>query len=202
MLHRFARLRDPDIAIFFATVTSNITTTRLYVESLIEAVNKIQKGVSFDDASFSVGYLQGKAREFMAARDILSQASIEVHRLIGRNYNLLSTGWGLIASARLAAESLSKVTKKMWIHLPVVDLKNLNHIQSFLNQVNVTECNEFLLACEVNYGKISGLSGGVQGYLAAPIWGFSLPMFANLISSRKEFKEAMREFHSQLRNDS
>jgi hypothetical protein len=37
----------------------------------------------------------------------------------------------------------------MWVHIPVVDLNDPNHIQSFVNQVNVTECNEFLEACDV-----------------------------------------------------
>jgi hypothetical protein len=101
-----------EIESFFAVASGNITTASLHVESLIETVNKIQKGASIYDASFSVAYQQGKAREFMAARDTLSQASVEVHRLIGRNYNLLSTGWGLPASVKLAAEALSKVTKK------------------------------------------------------------------------------------------
>lgn len=187
-----------EIESFFALVSSNITTASMYVESLIETVNEIQKGESIADASFSVAYQQDTAKEFLAARDVLSKASIDVHRLIGRNHNLLSTGWGLLASTKLAADSLSNVTKVMWLHIPVVNLDDPNHIQSFLNQLNVTECNKFLEACNLSHGKISGLSGGIQGHLTAPIWGFSLTMFANLIGSRKEFKESMKEFHNKL----
>jgi len=39
---------------FFAAVSSNITTAELYVKSLIETVNQIQKGISIEEANFSV----------------------------------------------------------------------------------------------------------------------------------------------------
>lgn len=191
-----------ELEYFFAQVTSNITTARLYVESLIEAVNTIQKGDSIDDAVFSVGYLNGKANEFVSARDELSHASSEVHRLIGRNYTLLTSSLGLLESVKLAAESISIISSKMWIHLPVVNLQDPNHIQSFLNQVNVTECSEFIQSCNVNYGKISGLSGNVQGSLTALIWGFSLPMYINLVKDRKEYKQLLVEFHEKLNTKS
>lgn len=190
-----------DIENFFAVVTSNMTDARIYVESLVDAVKKIQKGDSLDDARFSVAYLQRQAGEFLAARDRLSHASVEVHRLLDRSYTVLSTGWGILAMARLAADSLEKVTGKMWIRVPRVDLQNPDHIQSFMNEVNVSECNEFLEACEANYGKISGLSGGVRGYLIAPVFDFNLATLVTLLSDRKQFREAMGEFHTQLRKD-
>ena len=190
-----------DIESFFTMVSSNISTASLYIESLIRTVNEIQDGTPTTDASFSIAYHQEKVEEFIAARSTLSQASIEVHRLIGRNHNLLSTGWGLIADINQAAESLSRITKKMWVHIPIVNLDDPGHVESFVDQVNATKYNEFLEVCNVHDGIISGLSGGVQGHLTAPIWGFSFTMFVNLIMNRKEFKESIRELHKNLNND-
>ena len=79
-----------EIENFFAAVSRNITTADLYVKSLIETVNEIQAGASLHMAYFSVDYAQKKAGEFEAARNLLIEASIEVHRLIGRNHNLLA----------------------------------------------------------------------------------------------------------------
>lgn len=191
-----------EIERFFAVVSDNINTTSLYAESLVRIINDIQSGSSINDASFSIDYQQRRAREFLEARDILSKASVEVHRLIGKNYNLLLTGFGLLDNLNLAADSIASITKKMWIHIPIVDLKDSNHIQLFFNQVNITECNEFIKVCEIQGGKISGLIGGVRGYLLSPIWGFSFSAYINLIFKRKEFKKAMKEFHCDLNNDS
>jgi len=187
-----------DIENFFSVVSSNITTASIYVKSLVDNANKIQKGVPANEAYFLVDYAQQKASEYMAARNLLSQASIDVHRLIGRNNNLLSTGFGLLAAANSAAGALDRVNHKMWIHVPSIDLSDPHRIQDFVNQVNVTERQEFLDACEKSYGTINGISGGLQGSLTAQVWGASFPMFFNLIARRKEFKEAIREFHSKL----
>lgn len=191
-----------EIENFFSVVTSKITTTRLHVESLIKTVNTIQKQENINEIIFLVGYQQGKVSEFIAARDILSQASIEVHRLISKNNNILSTGWGLPSNINQAAGCLSELSKKMWVHIPMVNLDDPNHIQSFLNQVNVTECSEFIDSCNTNYGIISGISGGIQGYLTASIWGVSLSNYFNLISSRKQFKEAIKGLHRDLNKKS
>jgi hypothetical protein len=191
-----------EIENFFAIVTSNITTTQFYINSLINIVNEIQKGASVEESSFNIGYAQEKKQEYMAARDTLSQASVEVHRLIGRNNNLLLTGWGLLSGTQMAADALTAVSKAMWVHIPIVNMDDPDHIQEFLNQVNITECNNYLEVCETNYGKISGLSGGVQGYLTAPIWGFPLPMFINLVFNKSEFKAQMRKFHKHLNDES
>ncbi len=189
-----------EIESFFAAVTSSMNIASLYVESLVSTVNKIQKGANADELSFLIQHIQGQVGKYLSVRDQLSQASIEVHRLIGRSHNVLSTGWGLPATVNLAAESLANVTDKMWFHVPIVDLQSPNHIQSFLNQVNISGCNEFLQAHNDNSEKISGLAGGIRGYLISPILGFSLPMFTNLLSDRKQFRETMERLHIQLRN--
>ncbi|MCD4743583.1 MAG: hypothetical protein K8R67_14060 [Desulfobacteraceae bacterium] len=191
-----------EIESFFAVVSNNITTISLFIESLVEILNKIQNGASTADAKFSIKYNQGKIKEYKASKDILSHASIEVHRLIARNHNLLSTGGDTLTNTKLAAECLSKITKAMWLHIPVIDLDDPDSIQSFIDQVNLTEYNEFLELCDANYGKIAGLSGGIQGYLTAPVWGLSLTMFVNLIRNRKEFIKAIKGFRKDLNNDS
>ena len=188
-----------EIENFFSIVSSNITTMTLYVESLIDIVNKVQKGTSSEEESnFSISYNQKKASELIAARDTISKASVEVHRLISRNYNLLSTGWGLLNAVNIAAKSLSNVAGKMWVHIPIVDINDPKHIQSFVNQVNITECQDFLNTCEANEMKISGISGGIQGYLTAPIWELNFTMYANILTNRKNFREGIREFHEKI----
>ncbi|MBU1387823.1 MAG: hypothetical protein KKE62_06400 [Proteobacteria bacterium] len=191
-----------EIENFFAFVATNIQTMELYIKSLINIIDKLQEEENtIESIAFSIGYAQGKATEHMAARDALSQASIDVHRLIGKNHNMLSTAFGLLPMLQQTAVSLSKVTKKMWVHIPIVDLNHESYLQSFINQLNIAECTDFLETCGKNKFALSGLSGGVQGALTSSIWGFSFPMFWNLLLTGKEFKGAITELHEQLNAD-
>lgn len=187
---------------FFAFVSQNVTTTTIYINSLVKIVNDIQKGDStIESIGFSIGYAQGKAQEFFDARNALSQASIDVHRLIGKNYNLLTSNFGQLPLLQNAATSLSQITKKMWVHVPIVDLNSEAFIQLFLNQANISEYQDYLETCNNNEMKMFGLSGGVQGALNSPIIGFSFPQFVHLVSKRKEFKKLIIGLHKQLNND-
>lgn len=183
---------------FFATVSRNITTAEFYVKSLVEGVNRIQKGVALRDAEFLVDYNHNQQQQFLDARSLLSEASVEVHRLISRNYNSLASNWGALNAAQRSAMALAEVSQKMWVHLPIIYPDDPQRIQAFINQVNVAECEEFVRTCERGQGVMSGLTGGVRGQLQSTILGFNLPMFSHLLGKRKEFREAVKAFHRDL----
>jgi hypothetical protein len=187
---------------FFATVSRSITTAELYVKSLVRAVNKIQKGASLRDAAFLVDYNHTQQRQFLDARSLLSEASVEVHRLISRNYNSLASNWGALNAAQRSAVALAEVSQKMWVSLPIIDLDDPNRIQLFINQVNVAECKEFVSTCDRSQGVMSGLTGGIRGQLQSSVLGFNLPMFSNLLSKRKEFRRTVEAFHQDLNEKS
>lgn len=183
---------------FFAIVGRNVRALQFYADDLIKTVNFIQNGGDLVEASFRVGYAQGQGEQFLAARNTVSQASIEVHRLIAKNHNLLASGWGLLATARGTADAIGALAEKMWIRVPAVDVNDPNHVQHFLNQVNIAECQSLFDCCESNDSKIAAMSGQIQGYLLAPIWGFSVPMYFTLIRGRKEFRDMMKSLYRDL----
>lgn len=183
---------------FFATVSSSITTAELYIEALVDAVNNIQKGASVRDAEFLVDYNHSQQQQFLDARSLLSEASVEVHRLISRNYNSLVSNWGALSAAQRSATALAEVSQKMWVNVPIVDINDPQRIQAFINQINVSECEEFIRTCKRCQGVMNGLTGGVRGQLQSSVLGFNLPMFSDLITKRKEFRRIMEEFHRGL----
>lgn len=187
---------------FFATVSRNITAAELHVEALVETVNKIQKGTSLQEAEFLVDYNHSQQLHFLGARSILSEAAVEVHRLVSRNFNSLASNWGALNAAQRSAEALAEVSQKMWIRLPIIDIDDPNRIQIFINQVNVTECEEFIRTCERSQGVISGLTGGIRGQLQSTVLGFNLSMFSHLLSMRKEFRDTVEAFHRDFNGKS
>lgn len=183
---------------FFATVSRNITAAELHVKGLVEAVNKIQRGASRQEAEFLVDYNHSQQQHFLDARSILSEAAVEVHRLISRNYNSLASNWGALNAAQRSGVALAEVSQKMWVKLPIIDPNDPNRLQIFINQVNVTECDEFILTCERSQGVMSGLTGGIRGQLQSTVLGFNLSMFSHLLSMRKEFRDMVEAFHRDL----
>ena len=191
-----------EIENFFAIVGRSIRGVQLYVDDLVDTANLIQNGGDPAELSFRVRYAQGRGEQFIAARNTLSQASIEVHRLISKNHNLLASGWGLLSAVQGTAETLADVVDKIWIRVPIVDVNDPNHVQHFLDQINVTDCQSLSNACDINDSKIAAMSGGLQGALLAPVWGFSFPMYVTLLRDRRAFREAMNLFHRDQNSES
>jgi hypothetical protein len=89
----------------------------------------------------------------------------------------------------------------MWIRLPILSKEDPKRIKSFVHQVNVSECENYLKTCERCSGIISGLTGGVGGQLQSPVVGFNFSMMRNLFRNKKAFAGVMTELHQKM-NDS
>tara|TARA_R110002049_G_scaffold2743_4_gene21075 strand:+ start:9445 stop:10281 length:837 start_codon:yes stop_codon:yes gene_type:complete len=183
---------------FFSIVSGLISDAAIYVESLIEAINKLQKGGDPDEARFAVNWAIDGSEKFIGTRNQISQAQVQVHRLKGRNYTILSSGWGLAANLDQAIESMNEIGSRMWVHVPRVDKNDPDYIQHFHNLVNVEECKSFLEAANRFTGPMSMLAGSIKGYLLSPVMGFNWPMFAGLIVNRKEFTAAIKTFYEAM----
>lgn len=183
---------------FFSSVDGLITDAQLYAEDLVRAVNLIQRGTEPREARFAVDWALSKSQEFLSTRNQLSQAQVQIHRLKGRNYTILSSGWGLTEVFDLAEKALTDIGKKMWFSVPIVYEDDPNYIQTFHNQVNVQECIGFIESAERLSGPIAMLAGSIRGYLLAPVIGFNLSMYIELLKNRKEFSEAVKGFHRAM----
>lgn len=183
---------------FFAKVSQNITAAMIYIKSLVEAVNKIQNGVSDSEAEFLVYYHQTEQEKFLHVRNLLSEASVEVHRLISKNFSPLVSNWGILNSAQESAKALDEVSQKMWVKLPIINLNDPRRVQIFIDHVNVAEYQEFIRTCERSHSVISGLAGGINGQLQSAVLGFNLSMFSHSLSHRKMFREAIEKFHRDI----
>lgn len=188
-----------ELETFFGPLSASINEASIFAQALVDTVNKIQAGTTYADASFSIRYLQDQQTRFRSARAHISQAASDVHQLIGRNYNILSSGWGTPGQMQLAALALGEISQLIWIQLPVVDSDQPDHVQSFVNQVNVSQCLRLVESCENNSTKISGLIGGVRGYLLSAIVGFNFAAFINLFGDARNFRDVISEFHQKFK---
>ena len=187
-----------EIENFFALVLRNVTTVELHIRSLVETVNLIQNSEPKIVAEFKVNYLVNQTNKFLDARTLLSEASVEVHRLISKNYNILASNWGSLESVQTSANALKDITDKMWVQLPILNLEDPQKLQSFAHQINIVKCNDFIATCNRCTGVISGLIGSVGGQLLSPVIGFNYSMFRTLIRNKKSFSVVMTELHEKI----
>jgi len=191
-----------EIEEFFAQITTDINSARIYAELLVRTVEEIQKGCSVDDALFKIQYIKQKTNVFIATRDRLSLYSVEIHRLLGKNYNILSSGWKLIENMESATNALMPISEKMWINVPIIDIENPNYTNLFIKHVNVTGCNDFIQVCNENYNKINYWTGSVRGYLLSPIIGFNFFSYLTLLSIKGSFWEMIKKIHLEKKKNS
>lgn len=186
-----------EIEDFFANISKDITSALLYAELLKKTISEIKSGDSSENLHFHVQYVQQQNANFLAVRQRLSSASVEVHRLVGKNYNILATGWELIRNLQEATNSFTEITRTMWIHVPIVNIEDVDCITNFVTQVDESECDAFIDVCNRNYSKINFFSGSVRGYLISPVVGINLFSFLNMFSIRTEFTKMMKELYQQ-----
>lgn len=186
-----------DIETFFAEASNLTTDAAIYAKSLIEAVNKVQQQGATQEATFAVQWTLDQRKKFLTTRDRLSSMSVEVHRILGRNFTVLSTVHGAVKSLEECAEAFSEVTQNMWIHVPSIETNQPDQIAHFVDQVNVAEYSKFISICEKNSAFIGGIVGGVRGMLLTPIIGTRLSMLTSLPGNKAQFKEVMSKMRER-----
>jgi hypothetical protein len=179
---------------FFKELDKNIRVLNIEANQFLKLYNRIKNGCSWDDASWGISYALGQTSKFRTARSAVSEASVEIYGLIGRNYSLLASGWGLIEEANKTPESLKNINEKMWLHIPVVDISNPNHVQEFMRQFNITEYSDFLDACENDTGLLFAVGASIRAQLLGKIITTNLPMFLNLKKNIHIIKNAIDDY--------
>lgn len=184
-----------EIDVFFNEVSRLTVDAQIYVQSLIDTVNKIQNQDA--DSTFRVWRTQEKSAAFLETRERLAAMSVEVHRLTGSNHLILSTSWGVSNALEDCATAFTEITEKMWVRVPNILAGNLDPISEFIRQVNVAECSSFIECCERNYGFINGTTGAIRGSLLSPLVGFNFSSLMSIKGKRSLFTEAMAKIQGQ-----
>ena len=191
-----------ELDVFFSEYSKLATDCGLYAESLVNAIDKIQKGCPPNEASFLAQFNRDQGNVFIQKRQRLIAMGIDVHALNGKYSNLMLSAPGLKSSLDSAIKAVSSINEKLWINIPFHIQNDQNPIQTFLNQVNVAECMSLKDTVDSHFGELNFSSGSVRGNLMSTVVDFNLWTIINLYKDRKNFYAAIKERYIQLKRNS
>lgn len=190
-----------EIEVFFAECSKLATDCGIYANALVAGVNEIQKGCPSERAEFLAYYNREQSQLFLQRRERLISLGIEVHRLHGKYSTLLLSAPGLKSGLNFATKALKNITDTLWIQVPYHIQNDEIPVQTFLNQVNVTECILLKTAVDENHGELSFSSGGMRGNLMSTVVGFNFWMMYYLFKDRKAFQELIADRYQYLQKN-
>lgn len=141
-----------------------------YAESVVGIFERLRGGAGNVDVEMHIKILLSNTKDFLEARAKMSSLAVEVHSLISRHDGALSLGWGLKKSAQHAADNLSVITEAMWFPVPIIDIDESGWFESFLSNADEQDCRNFIIVVADAQTQISGMAGGITGYLYSHIW--------------------------------
>ena len=174
----------------FHNEASGLTTDlEIYAESVIDAVEEINKSGFIEEAVNKIEYLIDTAPDFLKARSRLSDMSVEVHRFSGKYYSLLSS-LGLVEPLKECTDAFSEITNTMPF-VRTIKPGSPNSIESFVAYIDLPKWKEFITCCEKNDEFISGLVGGIRGILLAPITEYNFQSIVHMIRNHSVFSSGL-----------
>lgn len=191
-----------EIEDFFAEACGLLTNTNIFIASVIDSINNIQKTGKTTNTLFNAQHIMENLPQFISTRERLSALSINCHRLSSKHISFLMSTWGAAKILQLAIDAFTDTTDKMWVFIPYIEKNDPNLLSDLITTVNITDCLAFQSAYETNFSYINGLIGGLRGQLLAPVAGFNFAGLVTLIENKKINKEAFSILHKSHKDRS
>jgi hypothetical protein len=187
-----------EIEDFFYRVLNTSYTLERYAEGLVSLVEMRSTDGLTARVEMEIRIMIAKTQAFLEARAEMSEFSVDVHGVIGRNDGALSVGWGLKDTAQRAATEIALISKSMWFNVPIVDFDKDAWAEIFIAQIDVQASKGFIIVAQNSQTQISGMSGAIKGYLHSYVWGVNGAGLLSWLTDAKGKIKAFKEFRRKL----
>lgn len=184
-----------ELSDFFYQFSGNMTTMHLFCVELVEVIELIEEGDK-KSIEYSLKTCYRKMDEYTSARDSISKSSVKVHLLKSKNHSTISNIATLPSQVDIAIKQIISISNCMWFKIPIVDMNEKGYEQEFKNKLNLKAVRKFIKVTDRSLIITSGVIGGIQSTLAAPLFSFNNSAFLNLLLTRKEFTQGINSFSS------
>lgn len=187
-----------ELDVFFSEFSKLATDCEIYASALAEAVDKMQKNCTYEEAVFLSNYNRDQGQIFIQKRQRLIAMGIDVHGFHGRYSTLLLSAPGLKTSLDAATAAVSSINDKLWINVPFHIQGDENVVQTFVNQVNVVDCLALKSAVDAHHGQLVFSAGSVRGNLMSTVVGFNFWTMYHLYRQSRDFYAAIKERYAKV----
>ena len=176
-----------DIDEIYTRINELINSINMYVDNNLEILSKIKNNADSIEIDSGVRFVLSRTESFFSERQELSLLNSKAFQLYSRYSMIFLATQNTFDMLERINESVSKVTDKMWILAPTIDINNADYLKHYLNYVDEDKYRELSLQCNESHSYIAGMAGAVRGKLIAKISEFNLSVFLNIIRKGKFF---------------
>jgi len=176
-----------DIDDIYTGINELINSINLYVDDNLKILSKIKNNVDSIEIHSGIRFVLSRTERFLSERQELSLLLNRAFQLYSRYSTVLFATQNTLDVLERINKSVSKVTHKMWILAPTIDINNAEYLKHYLDYVDEKKYKELSLQCKESYSYISTMAGFVRGKLTANIYEFNLSMLFNIIRKGKLF---------------
>jgi len=176
-----------DIDVVYTRINELISSINMYVDDNLKILSKIKNNAASIEIDSSLKFVLSKTDKFLSERQELSLLSSRAFQLGSRYSMIFFLSQNTFDMLERINESVGKVTDKMWILAPTIDINNPGYLKHYLWYVEEEKYKELSLQCNESHSYIAGMAGAVRGKLTANIFGVNLSMLFNIIRKGKLF---------------
>lgn len=168
-----------------------------YAEDLDGLEIELRKNTPTEEVLFRVRQIQRRTEEFEKSKSEISRLSVEVHRLMCRHANVLSSGLGLKKTADHVVLSIKEISDAMWFLTPLPGLNEEQWLMVFKAKSDQVRRTEFLRVVQLAQATIASGAGAIKGGLYAKVWGLTGVGLIGWLNSGKDILGSFRELKNK-----
>jgi hypothetical protein len=172
----------------------------IYAAALLRLSESIRNRPNAETTLWEARQVVRESVAFFNIRTQLSERSIAIHRLLGRNYTLLSSHWGGIHQLTSCIEAFQEIARDMWFIIPALKEDDADIVTNAgrIIEANREAYERFKATFERNYNFMTGVAGMMRGTLLAAVVETNLPMVITVVRLRKALKEMAEEAEHRI----
>jgi hypothetical protein len=176
-----------DIDSIYTRICELINSIKIYVDNNLDILAKIKDNVNSDEIHFSIKFVLSGTEKFILDRQELSSLHIRALQLYSKYSTILLATLNAFERLQKINNSVQKVTNKMWILAPTIDINNPEYLHHYLNYVEEEKYKALSMQCEESSLYVSGMAGYVRGKLTANIAEKNISMLFSIIKNANLF---------------
>lgn len=174
-----------DIESFFNEASRKLSSANIYAKYLLEIVDNINNNQDQGSIEFHLQNVIKETNKYTLLRKNLQEQAIEVHRFQSKYSVIFASSWGVMSKLDAAVEGFIEITDNLYFNTPMLRFDDPNIKETYIDQVNVDQCSDFITAYEKNYLVINEAIGGLRGVMLGSITGLNLSFLINFLKMDK-----------------